>query len=337
MIVNLYRDPYSPPWRGLRGLRSIRTSTVTDGARGRQYSTCLSQAESMWAAAGHVPTIASPILRYYAILQAAWAVIAASNLPNSEWQPRASHGVEVTVAPSARLLDLAHVTVAPMPTGAAVTLATALDSPLLAQPASLKDLVAALPNQSLIGTLDGAATALTVDVNGADWEVMLLGVGPHLEGDKLLAIKALMQRYPSLSRLPEPTRASTECYPSADFRATFSWERDSPVRIIRDLDAFVDLRDVDRAGRGVVLPAVGGNADVQHPLLTWFLVLHAFSILARYYPARWQPLLNIDSNVDAVLLEKLIDVDSADAIKLVEQAIGAFVRTPGDSADSTDA
>lgn len=328
MLVNRYRRDVSVSGRGLRGLRSVRTAAVISGARAKQYSVCLSQAEAMWAAAARVSTVASPILRYYALLQAVWAVIAASNLSNADWRPRASHGVEVDVRQRSGVLDLADVTVSALQSGAAITLASALGTPLLARSATLESLIAALPTQPLVVTGGSVPTALTVEVNAADWEIMLMGIGEHLEGDELASVMGLIESYPTFAKLPQPTRVHLDPPEAAERRAYLNWGRNSPVRSVADLPDFVDIWRVDGSGHGrgeaLILPAVGGNSSAQHPLLTWFLVLHAFSILARYHPSAWQRLLDVDSSPKAVLLEQLIDTDSADALVFVEEAIEEF-------------
>lgn len=49
-------------------------------------------------------------------------------------------------------------------------------------------------------------------------------------------------------------------------------------------NADVVLDNERNGGRGIALPAVGGNSTAQDPLVTWWLILYALSMLARYYP-----------------------------------------------------
>lgn len=51
--------------------------------------------------------------------------------------------------------------------------------------------------------------------------------------------------------------------------------------------------------------AVG--AEPPSPLMTWWLLLYSFSILARYEPRRWLKLLDQDSSKVAVLLRYALE------------------------------
>ena len=56
-----------------------------------------------------------------------------------------------------------------------------------------------------------------------------------------------------------------------------------------------------------VAPALSGNDRPLHPLVSWWAVLFAASMLARYEPGSWLSALRIDQNDDAVALETLLD------------------------------
>jgi hypothetical protein len=56
-----------------------------------------------------------------------------------------------------------------------------------------------------------------------------------------------------------------------------------------------------------IRPAVGGNGEAHHPLMTYWLLLYGFSMLARYYPSEWSHLLDVDNSKLAVPLELLFD------------------------------
>ena len=78
-------------------LRSKRAPTVRKGPRGDAYTVGLQQALDLWQAAGKVDPLASPILRYYAVTQAAQAIAAASSLGSKDWKPGHSHGLTCKV------------------------------------------------------------------------------------------------------------------------------------------------------------------------------------------------------------------------------------------------
>jgi hypothetical protein len=56
-----------------------------------------------------------------------------------------------------------------------------------------------------------------------------------------------------------------------------------------------------------VYPVLGGSDVPLYPLLVWWSVLFALSMLARYEPASWTKLLDVDSSPDAVPLEALLN------------------------------
>ena len=63
------------------------------------------------------------------------------------------------------------------------------------------------------------------------------------------------------------------------------------------------LGDDDR----YVFPSIGGDTQALHPLLAWWAVLFALSLLARYQPDTWTRYLDVDSSAYAEPLETLLD------------------------------
>ena len=341
MLVNLHwlGDHGSD---GIRSLRSVRTDTTLEGNRRGLYLASLSQAEELWQSASAVTTLASPLLRYYAVLQASWAVMAASPLKNSEWRPIESHGLRVQW-PAAQRFSLMDVRVSPLNEGAVSKLAKALDSPLFQEEMSLEELIAALPSQQLIHRRDDIASALDIQIDLADSELMIKNAPPRFFtpdpasengwlSPSLDDVRSFMNLYPALFTFPDPTRVSVSDgqHPTDAYRMSINWRpiKYNPHEWKESVDVWSwnrrhDNPDTDLA---TILPAVGRTATrPQHPLVTWFCVLHAFSILARYHPERWRRMLDVETNVEAVVLERLIDWQSEDALDLVQIAIREFV------------
>jgi YaaC-like Protein len=63
------------------------------------------------------------------------------------------------------------------------------------------------------------------------------------------------------------------------------------------------LGDNDR----YIFPSIGGDAQALHPLLAWWAILFALSMLARYQPDTWTDCLDVDKSPYAVPLETLLD------------------------------
>jgi hypothetical protein len=60
-------------------------------------------------------------------------------------------------------------------------------------------------------------------------------------------------------------------------------------------------------GSSVLLPSVDGEDRPLRPLMAWWLVLHALSMLARYTPSRWMRTLSLDQSPIASKVEFLLD------------------------------
>ena len=58
----------------------------------------------------------------------------------------------------------------------------------------------------------------------------------------------------------------------------------------------------------VLLPAVGNQRDVLHPMAAMYATWLAFSSLARYHPDAWRLALDRDNVATAVAIEEAIDL-----------------------------
>jgi hypothetical protein len=70
-----------------------------------------------------------------------------------------------------------------------------------------------------------------------------------------------------------------------------------------------------------VFPAVGGSSRPMHPLLVWWAVLYALSMLCRYEPASWVSHLGVDTSPNAVALETALDRALDTCPRLILQTI----------------
>lgn len=352
VLVDMADDDRWVERGSLTELRSRRTSTVRKGARAAAYTTGLAQAEELWAAARGVSALAGPILRYYALAQAAQAVIACSPLSNSGWRAKGGHGLtlRVTQTTSGDRLEFDKVVVSANGEGVAQKLAEALDTPLLAAEVTLSELIAALPNQRY---LRGAPSlpprpivgGVSPGVRTGDSPQLMLHLLPPAVAAALRAVPQddtgllgpvvadLFGRYSGLASLPSPTRLAWETGdPEFGPRLTATFRRsDLPT-----LDAWAPHVDMwDSSSRDsswsaiqvFFLPTVAGNPASQHPLMTWYLVLYAYSMLARYYAADWRRRLDVDNDTDAAALIEHVGKGSDDALDLASNVIRAFLRT----------
>lgn len=92
-----------------------------------------------------------------------------------------------------------------------------------------------------------------------------------------------------------------------DWTVQGRWALHPPLDMIARMRWCVDRMDLPDAPyrdgipqSGIVLPGLAGNTAALHPLITWWIVLYGFSMLARYYPRIWSDLLDVDRSTHAV-------------------------------------
>lgn len=349
MIVNLAREDWSEHRLGFRSLRSLRTPTVERGLRGEVYTTGLMQAEELWDAADDVSSLASPILRYYAMVQACRSLVAASHLGNSDWEARNGHGLALRV-PSGNRWGLDDVLIrSDGEHQTAQKLAQALDSPLLTRQTPLTDLIGALPFQSFLdNSRDRPAMVVGIEIGLMarldEPELIVNGLPSSMSNFTTVEsgarqaiapnrseLQEFLSRYPSLSKLPPPQRYYVD--PSRRREGGhvlhLFWTK-SQMPSFGEWHHFFDVwkwpYESGSDPTAYALPAIAGNDRVQHPLVTWFVVLYALSMLARYHANGWRRLLDYDANPESTLLERLVDHDSRWAVVMTQLAIEQFRR-----------
>lgn len=355
MLMDMADDDGWVERRGLTELRSRRTGTVQKGARAAVYTTGLAQAEELWAAARGISALASPILRYYALAQVAQAVIACSPLSNSSWRAKGGHGLtlRMTQTTPGERLKFDDVVVKASGEGIAQKLAEALDTPLLTTDATLSELIAALPRQRYLrGAPDLPHRPIVGDVSPGvsirDSPQLTLQVLPPAvvaalrsvpqdETEPLRPVVAdLFGRYSGLRCLPTPTRLTWEAGdPELGPRLTATFRR-SDLPTLEAWAPYVDIWDSSFSSGGLswwnsvqvfFLPTVAGNPASQHPLMTWYLVLYAYSMLARYHAGDWRRRLDVDSDTGAAALIEHVGNASDEALDLAGNVIRGFLRT----------
>jgi hypothetical protein len=135
------------------------------------------------------------------------------------------------------------------------------------------------------------------------------------------AVAAWLSAYPRLRALGEPTDVQSPEQAHGrihrgDWVIRLAWGGDDRIEGVTQTQWTLQQLDVVYADKpsdagGVVLPSVGGNAEAQKQLVTWWLVLYSLSMMARYYPTIWTRLLDVDSSKLAVPFDHLISVARA--------------------------
>jgi hypothetical protein len=299
----------------------------------------------MFAAAAAVGPQTRPLLLFYGLSQAGRAIAAvatqlrATGTGLQEWKLR-GHGIK-TVSEMARN-GLVEVPVKPEPAGSGMTssfagVAKALGSEVIPHGgARLGDLWAAIPEARSVPIEESArypalATHFEPDVAPRTSEGWFSGSLLHapaaLRGrseDKArgTAVMEFLSHYPTLDgwELP-PTGAAVPVFMESQGgpALTVYW----PFAISPDEPISDRVATLYRGGVSYVFPALGDNKRPLHPLMNWWAVLHALSVVARYEPEFWFKTINVDrkDNRTANAVEHLLDV-ALDAVpELVVNAI----------------
>lgn len=242
-----------------------------------------------------------PLQLYYALAQAGLAITTAS----LERDSRPAHGLAVT--PGATLLE---TVVSPKGDGMFQAVAEATGSAALTAPAQLGDVWASIPD--LVDTIDEER-----------WPVAIPAVEPR--DDPLWALKTQLGLVLILKIGPVPQSADDATrhlrkYPTAKTGEVLSpsggwfgllgvpvrWSREVPFSLPELLDEVApEYRFRDERW---VRPSVGPNDDYLSPLMAWWVLLYALSMLSRYHAAHWATALDIDTSPVAAEIEFALNV-----------------------------
>jgi hypothetical protein len=318
-------------WRLLRSLRASPPGRAARGERRETFGAALEQSEQLFLAAGQVGVQSRPLLVFYGLSQAGRAIAAASTAAgNDDWR-LSGHGIRVLGLQGPQR-PVAGVTVRDEPgKGAAfTTMCRLLGAGSLTEPVPLGELwplipdVARFPLPGATGLAPLAVSphppvltgdALRVDVGPlpaslaappvpgeTDWQV-----GDRDWPGERQALRDHLVDYPGLTGFglvspdgnpvgfvadgPVHVRAPLVLRPSDGEHTPGDWLRSRTFESRGELMAFPSLRRGD---------------PPQHPLMVWWAVTHALSMLARYEPRRWAHAVSPDSSGDAVALEHLL-------------------------------
>ena len=342
-------------WRTIRTFRADPPESVRealDADRALEFQMALEQAQQQFKAAASIGYESRPLNLYYGIAQAGRALAAASPMLGALTMPdvaqtwsASGHGLKFSpaVIPAAALFD-AKVRTNLTNKDLFSRVSLAVGSPLDFNQVALGELVSQLPEFRMeFGTVedwlpelhDYGIPSYAVVPNGKQvWDIRLIDAfGDRPSADEL---RHLLDRYPSLRGLEfDIDETGAPALVSGDTRA---------VRLmIRSLDAFA----LDPSGawwrprqttiyrrHGVQLPAVGEGGGALRPLMNWWILLYALSMIARYAPRTWSSILAISTSPIASHVEHLLDT-ALDAVPdLVAEELHRLQR-PGSISQSS--
>jgi hypothetical protein len=321
-------------WHQIRALRSQPPDRASRGDRKRVFGSALEQAEQLFAAAEVAGYASRPILLFYGLSQAGRAIAAASAAAGNSSYKLSGHGIK------ALGLDqrppLPGLAVKDDGTGSFTQLARPLGSASLPTGVRLGQLWVAIPD------------LLTTPLGGDSRRYLPVLELQPVSGPGFLRalrwIEGLPERPGGYAGIPEdemqailhPYSALAGSRPWGDLAGIRRWMHEEWWKAQIDSRPRCALRSwpggwypavPDQPYRGDydrwVFPAFDDSGKTLHPLLAWWALLFALSMLARYEPASWISHLDVDVSPDAVPLEAALDEALGACPELILHAIGA--------------
>ncbi|WP_330174596.1 YaaC family protein [Streptomyces sp. NBC_01498] len=312
-------------WRDLRGLRTgVVGPGRTNPDRSAVFTAALEQAQQFMEAAESAGPATRPVQIFYSLSQFGRAISAASSaLSGEDWLVK-GHGIGTKNLDVRNGLDC--VQVVPHENGSLIGVARAMGVPPLAAKSklSLGELWPLIPEGQSVPlasvrafpALNFHAGAL-VHRNGKRWcRVSLMPIPPEVKSAADVdasALKDFLAHYPSLSGWSN----------TPDVPDVIQWQKQGGIDSLQiylpsNLEAHAQAEEgvaeaLERATlyRGpsdaYVFPALGGMTESVHPFLVWWAVLFGLSILARYEPAGWAAMIDIDTSGTANAIENLLE------------------------------
>ncbi|WP_432990936.1 YaaC family protein [Dactylosporangium sp. CA-233914] len=306
-------------WRDLRSLRHDPPGHANGNGRGTRRATfqaALEQCEQFVRAAGGADPATRPLQLFYAMSQGTRAVVTASPRIGANWRIH-GHGLS-TVTDTTVLPD---VTVSANGDGLFQALARVLDFPALVpqEHVRLGDLWPMIP-ESINAPLDKTETLSAIMFWPGPWP-------PH---HRVYTAKLAWVRHAVRHRYDRDQQGLAQHFARYPALRGLSWTagRDVPWQVhdfAANLDVQFELVDGkqpailqpgSRLGARYVgqvenevfiTPPAGSMTGPLHPILAWWAVLLALSSLARYEPASWVKMIDVNASPHATAIEHLLD------------------------------
>ncbi|MGW7450173.1 YaaC family protein [Streptomyces sp. NPDC054787] len=314
-------------WERLRASRSNPPGRASDpGARRKTYAAALEQTGQMFRAAAVVDPATRPLQVFYGLNQAGRAIAAASwSLKGQDWKLE-SHGIKTTGF-HLPFPDIEIRTDPPGTQGSFVRVSEALDSPVWGMdPIRLEEVWDLLPpnHEYPLTTRDRLTPLFAGDVIVGDYAHPLLSLQVHDIPDRVIddgtreVLAEFLTAYPAVAqhdsyvttRALGPGREGLPNYSLHDAGGgglTVNWQM--PQGPATEAERGEYLRSMTRpyAGERYFLPVLAPMKRELHPLMAWWAVLYALSMLARYQPAAWVKLISVDDSRHALPIERLLE------------------------------
>jgi len=312
-------------------MRAQPPGGAATGERREVFNSALEQAEQLFKAGAEVGYASRPLLLFYGLSQAGRAIAAASTAVTGNGWRLSGHGIRVRnlMQHPSFLRDLV---VEDFGSGSFTQLAPLVGSSTLPGGAPLGQFWQTIPDLPAIPLGPGAASytpPLRVEFTGVS------------DGSRALGyLMAFGPPFPSLVT-EQQTKDFIDQYPCLEGHTMWPEagsivEREDHIEIPRGwpYPANGDLRGLEHRltepYRGNddrwAFPGFGGSALPLLPLLAWWALLYALSMLARYEPAGWTHHIDVDQSGEAVPLEVALTFALDACPELVVHAIHTVTR-----------
>lgn len=310
--------------RSLRALRHDPPGYAKQGSRRAMFQSALEQCEQFLGAAGDTGYATQPVQLFYALSQAGRAIVASSpRVGNQAWRV-SGHGL--TANTNAAVAADVMVTATRVGLFPAVASALGVEALVPDEPVALRELWPLLPETVDVPfTADAMLPVLFFFQDG--WPKIGPFVGAEVKGiprrvldlygQDRVRIKEHLDHYPALRgcmlrvplRVSQPMGGRDWGCRGPGMGLSVEWRSASPPLMLLGPKTLSDLgvacyRSDDDS---VVTPAIGSMATGLHPFLALWAVLLALSSLARYEPATWSKMINIDRSAEANAIEHLLE------------------------------
>jgi len=319
----------SQVWFALRSRRSIlpgKPLLSSSSSRRQTFAAALAQFEEQMTAAKVVSPATQPLNLYYGLAQAGMAIGAARSSAD-QWS-FSRHGLRLGDLSQ----DLADIRVGPDGDGAFQRMVSATGSAPIDSPVRLGALWDSLHELQWVDLSDSprrVALDLLPDSSTLSASLFLpydqLQPGPDLHS----RIYDILAAYPGAEGAAIPSDTEAIQPPEREpqrWIVRLEWpalqaqdpRTEAEIREFFDQIAPEDRYRDDRFLRPCV---EGGNRPPPSPLMTWWLLLYSFSMLARYQPRKWTALLDLDKSRCAVSLQYALDTALSAIPHLVLEAL----------------
>jgi hypothetical protein len=135
-------------------------------------------------------------------------------------------------------------------------------------------------------------------------------------------ISTYLKNYPTLAdwKFQEPIDRPVGVASYGDDSIQIRLEWPNPQSAELDSAVIARRTTVYRA-QNYAFPSVGGSDRMAHPLLAWWSILFALSMLARYEPKVWVNCISVNESKDASAVEHLLDQALSSIPELIHRTI----------------